>query len=376
MHARYVRVWFGAGLVALAIGGALTLAQAGGASIPRNARAVAMVTAECYLALALALGILPAHVRRDWPTPMFAWAAIALGALALPLLSNARAFAALAGASLVVGALQPLALFLSPIWSSAREANPHRSTDAAALVAIALSLLGALAGGLLLIALPRGLVNAPASVVLVACVMPATLGALLFMLPRLAGEPLRAATLAYAAAGALAIAAIALAWAFTHPLGASYRWPVAILALAYALGITTLLRAARPASVGPLLASALVLAILAALALLLATLTAAPNSLIVAALDAHLALGLVLLAAALVVGAPLLLPGRASEGRWTRLGPALLIAALFLETPALQYARSALPAAIVGAIGLAMVIVGLAPAARTVETVARRSRDR
>jgi len=53
-----------------------------------------------YLALAVALGILPAFARRDWPTPLFAIAPLALALLALPFLRSERPFAALLGASL------------------------------------------------------------------------------------------------------------------------------------------------------------------------------------------------------------------------------------------------------------------------------------
>lgn len=364
MHARYVRVWFLAGLAALALGIIATFATLAGAPMAPHASALLLATGATYLALAVALGLAPAFARRDWPTPVHAIAAVSLGALAIPFAWHARAFAALLGASLVLGALQPIALLLSPRWKAAREPNPHWATDGVALAGVAVSLVAIGAGGALLIALPHGLPSAGLATLLVGATLPAAFAGLLFTLPREARAPLKAATLGYAILGALALATLGFALAFLAPFAATFRVPTAILAVAYALATVALLRATRPASARPLLAGALALAILAALATLLATLGGAPNALLPAALHAQLALSLVALAAALVVAAPLLLPGRASGRRWTRWGPALLIAALFAYTPALQYGRSAAPAAMLGAVGLAILLLGLRKLAR------------
>lgn len=369
MHAAYTRVWFVAGLGALAIGALLALATLAGAPVPPSAHAIALAVGVSYLALALALGLLPAFARRDWPTTLFALAAVGIGGLALLVPWNERAFAALAGASLLLGAAQPLALLLSPRWTAPREPEPHASTDRAALSGALLTLVGVAAGGILLVALPRGLPSAAFATLLTVGALPAAFGALLFVLPRAAREPLRSATIGFGALAVLALAAISLVVAFLDPVGATFRWPVAGVALAYALGVATLLRARRGQ---PLLASALVLGVLAALALLLATLYGPVNALVSAAFYAHVAFALVLVAAALVAAAPILLPGRARGERWTRWGPALLIAALFLYTPALQYARSAAPAAIAGAVGLAIVLAGLAPLASSAPPAMRR----
>lgn len=358
MHARYVRVWAAAGLGATALAVPLTLWRP-------SAGPTLLVVGLSYLALALALGLLPAFARRDWPSPVFAWAAVLLGALGVAALPAPRASFALLGASLVVGALQPLALLLSPRWAGARETDEHRPADLSALAALGLSLAGVLAGGLLLIALPRMLPHAALAALLLGGVLPAAFGALVFLLPRAAGAPLRGATLVHAALLANALAAGALAWSFARPFGADLRLPVALVALAFALAVTALLRVPRPLSTRPLVAGAFALAILTALALLLATLGGLPNALLPAALFAAFALAAVLLAAALASGAPLLLPGRASEGRWRRYAPALLIAALFLYTPALQLDRSPLPAALVGGAGLLWLLAGLSGLLRT-----------
>lgn len=354
MHARYVRVWASAGLLALALSVPLHLLSAArGATL--------LVVGASYLALALALGLLPAFARRDHPSPLFALAGPVLGALGVAALALPRAFHALLGASLAVGALQPAFLLLSPRWKAPRAPDPHRATDRAALGALVLALGGAGAGGLLLVALPRELPHAALAVLLLACALPAALGALVFMLPRDAGAPLSGATLAHAATVALALAAGGAAWAFARPFAASFRTPVALVALAYALAITLLLRAQRPAPLRGLLAGSFVLGLLAATALLVATLYGDPNSLLPAALYAHVALALVLIAAALALAAPILLPGRAREGRWRAWAPALMIAALFLLTPAIQYDRGVAPAAVVGALGLAVLLWGLLP---------------
>jgi len=364
MHAQYVRVWFLAGLLTLALSIPLAFLSPLAPTL--------LVVGVSYLALAVALGLLPAFARRDWPSPVFAYAGALLGAAGIASAPYPRAAYALLGASLVVGAAQPLALLLSPAWTSAREPNAHTSADGAALAAIGLALAGALAGGLLLVALPRGLPNAALVALLLACALPAALAALLFALPRAEGAPLKGATLAYAALGFLALGAGALAWAFARPIGASFRTPVAILALAYALAVTALLRVERPAPARPLLASALALAILAALALLLATLYDAPNALLPVALYAHAALALALLGAALVVASPLLLPGRAREGRWRAWSMALLIGALFLYTPAIQYGRGHAPALLLGAAGLALLLWGLLPLSSSARPAMRR----
>jgi hypothetical protein len=369
MHAAYVRVWFLAGLGALALGALLALATLAGAPLAPSAHAILLAAGVADLALALALGLVPAFARRDWPSPVYALAAVTLQGAALLVPWQERAFAALLGAGLLVGAAQPLALLLSPRWTTPREVEPHRSTDRAALFSLALSLVGIAAGALLLIALPRGVPNAAFAALLLGGALPAAFGALLFVLPRGAREPLRSATLAFAAASALALALVSLLVPLLSPVGATFRWPVAGIALAYALGAATLLRARRGT---PLLVSALVLAILAALALLLSTLHGPANALLPVALYAHLAFTLVLVAAALDEAAPLLLPGKTKGRRWTRFAPALLIAALFLYTPALQYGRSAAPAALAAAVGLALLLAGLAPLGSSVPTRLRR----
>lgn len=355
MHAQYVRVFFVAGIAALVLSLFLSFLTSVGPSVA--------VLGVSYLALALALGLLPAFARRDWPSPVYAYAAALLGALGLAASPAARVSHALLGASLVVGALQPLALLLSPRWTGASEPDAHGPTDRAALAGIGLALAATLAGGLLFVALPRGLPNAAFATLLLAAAPAAALAALLFTLPRLAGEPLKGATLAHAANAAWLLGTVALAWAFARPLGAGFRTPVALIALGFAFAVATLLRAKRPAHARPLLGAAFALAVLAPLALLLATLYDAPNALLPAAFFALLALDLVALSAALVVGAPLLLPGRAREGRWSAWAGALVVASLFLYTPALQLGRSSAPALLVAALGLALLVRGLAPMA-------------
>ncbi|HUR69982.1 MAG TPA: hypothetical protein VM370_12110 [Candidatus Thermoplasmatota archaeon] len=355
MHARYVRVWFVGGLAALILSIPMMLAREG-------AHAALAVVGVGWLALALALGLLPAFARRDWPSPLYAMPALLLGALALPLLRNERAFDALLGASLVVGALQPLALLASPRWAAPQEADEHRATDRVALAALATSLGATLAGGILLVALPRGLPSAAFVALLVVAIPLAALAALLFTLPRQARAPLKAATLAWASGAFLVLAGAALAGGLVFPLASDLRGPVAGVALAFALAIVALLRAPRRP---PLAAAALALEVLSALALLLATLYGAPNALLPVALYAFLALAIVLVAGALLAAAPILLPGTARGVRWQRWAPALLIAALFLYTPALQLGRSPVPAAIVGAAGVVLVVFGLGPLARS-----------
>jgi hypothetical protein len=351
VHAQYVRIWFVGGLVALVLALPMMLAR-----IP--AHATMLVVGVTFLGLSVSLGLLPAFARRDWPSPLYALPSLALAALALPFLAQERAFAALMGASLVVGAAQPLALLLSPRWTTPREPDAHASTDRVALIGIALALAATLVGGLLLVALPRGLPNAAFAVLLGGAAVPAAFSALLFVLPRKSGEPLKAATLAAGALFFLALAAGALAIAFARPFAADFRGPVAATAVGLGLATMTVLRApSRPA----LAASALATAVLAALALLLGTLS---FDLLPLALYAFLAFALVAIACALVAAAPLLLPGRIRGARWMKWAPALLIAALFLYTPALQLGRSAAPAAIVAAAGVAALVWGLAPLAR------------
>ena len=358
MHAAYVRAWFLGGLVALAAGASTAFLP-----LPVGNAAILLGAGAGYLALALALGLLPAFARRDWPTPLHAWAALALGALALPLVWHERAFPALVGASLLVGAAQPIALLASPRWSAAGEPHPHAKTDGAALAAIVTALAGVGSAGLLLIALPRGLPNAGLALLVLAGALPAAFGALMFALPRLREEATPTATLAHAALGILLLAGAFLAFALHRPLAGLFRAPVAAMALAFALGAATLLRLPRPARAAPLLGASLALAVLAALALLLATLAGVPNALLPVAYFAGLALALVLLAAALVVAAPILLPGRVERVRWQKWAGALLIAALFLYTPSIQYGRSAAPAILVGALGVVVLLAGLAPLA-------------
>ena len=392
MHAAYVRAWFVGGLAALALSALFATTTLAGAPLAPSAHLVLLVAAISYLALTLTLGLLPAFLRRDWPTPLFALAALGVGALALVVPFQARAFSALLGASLLLGAAQPLALFASPRWTSprdpdassdassraptardphassdassraqtAREPDAHRATDRAALAALVLSLVGIAAGALLLIAMPRGLPNAALATLLLGGALPAAFGALLFVLPRAVGRPLSGATLALATLVVLALATIALVLGLLDPVRAQLRWPVAGVALAFALGATTLLRARRE---GPLFASALVLAILAALALLLSTLYGPANALLPVAAYAHAAFALVLLCAALVPAAPLLLPGKMRGARWMAWGPALLIAALFLHAPAYQSGRSVVPATLVAILGLALLLRGLWPLA-------------
>lgn len=370
MHAAYVRAWFLAGLAALAGGAFLSFLPLA----PPNA-AILLAAGAGFLGLALALGLLPAFARRDWPTPLYAWAAVTLAALALPLAWHERAFPALVGASLLVGAAQPLALLLSPRWPGAREAGalPHRATDAAAVAGIVVSLAATAAAGLLLIALPRGLPNAGLAVLLWGGALPAALAAFLFALPRQRAEATPTATLAYAALLVLALSTALLAYALHRPLAGLFRGPVAGLALALALGVATLIRLPRPERSRPLLGAGLALTVLAALALLLATLHGAPNALLPVAFFAALALTIVLLAAALVAASPLLLPGRAEGTKWQKWSAALLIAALFLYTPSIQYARSAAPAMIVAAAGLVILLAGLSPLARPTPTSEKRS---
>lgn len=355
-HHGFVRVFFVAGIAALVFSVLLSFLTAMGPTL--------LVAGISYLALALALGLLPAFAQRDWPSPVHAYAAVLLGALGIAASPAARVSHALLGASLVVGALQPLALLLSPRWKTPRAEDAHTATDRAALAAILVSLAAALAGGLLLVALPRGLPNAAFAALLLAAAPAAALGALLFTLPRVANEPLKGATLAHAAVLALVLGAGALAWAFARSFGSGFRTPVAIVALGFAFAVATLLRAHRPASARPLLGASFALALLSALALLFATLYDAPNALLPAAFLALAALDIVLLGAALVVGAPLLLPGRPREGRWSTWGSALLVASLFLYTPALQLGRSSAPAILVAVLGLAVLVRGLAPLAQ------------
>lgn len=368
MHAAYVRVWFVAGLAAVGLSSFL-------AFLPlENLNAAILAGAGVgFLGLALALGLLPAFLRRDWPGPLFAYAAVGLAALALPFAWHERLFPALVGASLLVGAAQPLALLASPRWTTAREPDPHRNTDAAAGAALALALVGTGVGAVLLVALPRDLPSSGLAVLVLAGALPAAFGALLFALPRLREEPTPTATLAYAALLFLALSAGFLAYALHRPLSGFFRAPVATFALALALGVATLMRLPRPERSRPLLASSLALAILAALALLLATLTGAPNALLPAAFFAAVALALVLAAAATVSAAPILLPGRAEGVRWQKWASALLIASLFLYTPSLQYERSFAPALLVATLGLVVLLAGLAPLARPTGTSAKRS---
>lgn len=360
-------MFFVAGIAALLLSVPLSLLTEIGPS--------ALVVGVSFLALAVTLGLLPAFAQRDWPSPVYAYATVLLAGLAFAASPAARVSHALLGASLIVGALQPFALLLSPRWQTPRAPDAHAATDRAALAALGVSLLATLAGGLLLVALPRGLPNAAFAALLLAAAPNAALGALLFTLPRLAAEPLKGATLGYAATAAFALAAGALAWAFARSFATGFRTPVAIVALGLAFSIAALLRARRPASARPLLAGSFVLAILAALALLFATLYDAPNALLPAAFFALAALALVALSAALVVGAPLLLPGRPRDGRWGAWASALLIAALFLYTPALQLGRSAAPAMILAVLGLALLVRGLAPMAIASSTP-RRMRKR
>ena len=371
MHAAYVRTWFAAGIVALLVGAALGLASLAGAPVAQTAPASILVAGVSYLALALALGLVPAFARRDWPAPLTAWAAVGIGLLGALLSLHERANAALLGASLLLGAAQPVALLAAPRWPGANDPDAtHAKTDRAALASIALALVGIGAGGVLLVAFPRGLPSAGYAAALLGGALPAAFGALLFILPRAAREPLSGATLAYGALGVLALSTSFLVAGLLFPLSGMARTAVAGLALAFALGITTLLRARRDAS--PLLSSAFVLGILAALALLLATLYGGPNALLPVALFATLAFALVLVVGALVAAAPILLPGKLAGARWMRWGPALLIAALFLYTPALQYGRSAAPAAIVAAIGLLVLLRGAAPLASNAPPPMRR----
>jgi hypothetical protein len=157
------------------------------------------------------------------------------------------------------------------------------------------------------------------------------------------------------------LAALTLSLALAFPLRVEARGSVAGVAVGSGLAVLALLRAPkRP----PLAAATLALAILASLALLVATLFGGPNALLPVAFYAFLALDLVFLASALIAAAPLLLPGRAEGIRWSRWAPALLIAGLFLYTPALQLGRSASPALLAGALGLVVLVVGLSPLSR------------
>lgn len=350
MHAQYVRIWFIGGLAALvlAIPASLAALEAG---------PVMLTAGVGYLALAAALGMLPAFARRDWPTPLYAIAALALGVLALPFATAERPFTALFGASLLMGAAQPLTLLATSRWSA--PAEPRPTTDRPALAALVAAVVMVGLAGLALIALPRGLPNAAFALILTGAAPLAAFGVLLFILPRQSSTPFPATILAWAALVFVVLATAGLAAAFAFPLALDLRGALAALATAFALGTVALIRAA---SKPKLLAYVLALALLATLALLLASIEA---SLFPLAFHAFVAMDVVFLASALSAAAPILLPGRIRRERWMRWGPALLIAALFLYTPALQLGRSATPAAIVGAIGLAVIVLGLAPLART-----------
>lgn len=385
MHTRTTRPWLVAGLAHVAFGVVLGLALAAPvAGLDPFAHFLVLSSGAAMLGLALLLGLAPAFLRRDWPAPFLTHAAIGLAVVgdALWLASWAmgepdlRLLLAPHGLALMLGAAHvPLLLVAGRPWGAGVDVlapgQPYRQGDAASASAFGVGLLGLVAASALLLAPARGVPTAGLAALLLGFLLPTLLGALLFLLPREARTPLKGATLVGAALAVHALAVAALLHAFIRPVGADFLYPTAGVALGYVLAATALLRvrppdepAERLARTRPLLLTGLILLGFAVLTSLLSVSGRVPNNLLPVALYVHFALALCLAAAALVLAAPLTLPGRPRAGSWPKWAGAVAIMGLFLLAPHFQYPRSAFPGAVVLALAALLLVAGLAPLAR------------
>lgn len=396
MHARTTRVFFAGGLLHLGLGGALALATAARAPVDARAHLVLLASALAQVAAALVLGLLPAFLRRDWPAPLLALAAMGLAVLgdlawiAATLAGRddaLRMLMALHGCALVLAALHAPLLLTGARWPAGESlfapTQPFRQGDSIVAGAFATALGGLLAGGVLLVAAPREQPHAALAVLVLAAVLPAALGATTFVLPREAKARWSGATLVGFSMLLFAAAALTFAVGFARPLSADLRAPAWGALLAWLLlGVAASRQRAAAAAGGrlararPLLLAGAIVGILGAIVLVLSVPGGLPNNLLPLALDAHLVAGLLLLGGAAILAAPLALPGDVRGERWPRVVAALLIAGLFLLSPSFQYERSAFPGAFLLALAVAALVLGLARLARAPSRATRAMRRR
>lgn len=351
--------WVKAGAIQSGIGVLLGLATAAPVeALGDFVNVLALAGGLALLATALGSGLAPAWSGRAAPPAWLAWSALAafVGAdlflaspvgngFGMPLFAAGLALCALAiGMPFVVGGKE--ARHVSPLAPG----QPYRTGDMAALAGLAVGAAGLLASALLLAFPPRPIPTSGLVTLLLGALAPLLLGALTFLVPRHAREPLSGATLVAGALLMVVLAAAGLAWAYARPVGADFRTPAAVVVLAAALSGVAFLRVPLPGDAGParpLLRGAFVLGGLAALATFLAYLGNLPGSLVAVALYALLVEGALLAMGALLLGSRLLLPGRVVGAAWAKWATALAIAGLFVLAPHFQYPRSAFPGAVV-----------------------------
>ncbi|GEM_PF-6569223 len=370
-------LWLAAGAAQVAVGLLLAMFVSSGSAIaPPSAHVVLLAVGLLLAAGGLALGLSPPFLRRAADVPLLGAATVAAsfaGDLALPV--SVRAFGALQGlALLLLVAHLPAALLRGARYDGddlfAPE-QPFRVGDRVAAAALATGAAATLASGVLLVAPPRDVPTSALALAILVALPAILLGALAFLLPRLARAPLSGATLLSASLVLGGLGGVALAFAYARPLATDFRYPATAVALAVALALLALLRVRLPADLDlrfaparPLLKGAFVLAGLGALLLFLAMLGGAPSVLSPLAAYLLLAFTAVGVAAVTLAAGPLLFPGAPAGTGWARWSAALAIAAMFLVAPAFQYPRSAFPGAVVAAVAFALAVAGLWPLAR------------
>lgn len=355
----------------------LGLAQAVAPVLPAQTHALVGAMGLTLAALGLSLPLAPALLQRDVGSAgvatgilLFTLLADAAGVLFLALDRDPRDILQMGYAFALAWTL--LAILHARVRGEPSGADvyaagePFRKGDMVSAAYHGVALAGLAAAALLLAFPPRDLPTAGLAVLVLGALVPLAAGALLFLLPRAARQPLPGATLLLAALVFHALATGAFAFAFARPVGASFTLPAAVLLLADALALTALLRFRyAPATLArerSLLQAALALAPLATLALLLGVLGDEPNALLPMALYAHLALALVLVTLLAPLAAPLVLRAPHALGRRARWGAVLLILGLFLLAPAFQYPRPSLPGAALSVLGAALLVSAAWPA--------------
>lgn len=374
------RPWLLAGFLHFGLAAAAGLVVAAPSHVVHEWAPVLLSLAGVYLvAGGLAIGFLSPFVKREPPTALLAHAGLALvlAADAWMLASRGLGFElrlAIAPYALAYAAL-PLHVGATALagrpWRGGvalfAKDQPFRVGDTLAAGAALVSMLALVASAALFAWPPRGLPNAAAAVFLLAFALPFFGAFLAFILPRNAKAPLPGVTLLAAALALLASGAAGLALAFAFPLGANFRFPAVAVALGHLFSLWAFarVRVERPGPQAtrarPLLRGTMALAVLAPLALALATWQPAQLVLLPLPLHVYAVLAVVLAAACTLYGAPILLNAVPREGRWAMASAALGIAGLFVLGQAIQFDRSAFPGAVVLGIASAALLWGLAP---------------
>lgn len=361
-----------AGHVHLGLAAFAGAGRAGGLPVPLFADLLLASAGLVLVAAGLAHGYAGPFLKRVIPVPGLAWGMLALvlvgDALLFDVAWAARAF----GLAFLV---LPLHLAATAAWGREwrggvalfAKDQPFRRGDLIAAVTFGISLVGLAAAGLLLAFLVRGIPTPGLAVLLLGFALPFFAGMLLFLLPRNAKTPLPGATLVGAALALSASSTLALGIAFAQPASADFRWPAAGALLADVLLLAALSRLRFPEPgpqmrrALPLVRAAGALAVLAGIALALATAGGLPGSLLPVAAYAHVLLAATLATAATLLGAPILVNSVPREGRWAAAASGLAIAGLFLLAPSFQYDRPPVVGAILIVAASLLALWGLAP---------------